>query len=69
MWVQLWTRLATDLNSDGITANHVIFDILNEPDSLMFLWEPTNGLPGMTANYLAAMDALYQVSFQFTTQA
>ena len=62
MWVKLWVRLATDINSDGVTANRVLLDIANEADSRMFLWEAGNGLPGMTSNYLAAMDALYKVS-------
>ena len=60
-WVQLWTKLATDLNSDGVTTNRVLFDVANEADSQMFLWDAGNGLPGMTANYIAAMDALYAV--------
>ena len=27
----------TDLNSDGVTANRIIIDLLNEPDARMFL--------------------------------
>ena len=62
MWVNLWVRLATDINSDGVTANHVLLDLANELDSRDLLWEPGNGQPGATALYLKAMDALYKVS-------
>ena len=62
MWVQLWTRLATDLNSDGVTANRVLFDIANELDSRDILWAAGNGSPGGAALYLMAMDSLYKVS-------
>ena len=61
MWVQLWTRLATDLNSDGVTANRVLLDIANELDSRDVLWAAGNGSPGGAALYLMAMDSLYKV--------
>ena len=34
---------------------------MDSNDSMWCSWEAGNGLPGMTANYLAAMDALNQV--------
>ena len=56
-WVQLWTQVMTDINSDGVTANHVIVDILNEPDSRMFLCAPP-ACSGSWQQPAAALQAL-----------
>ena len=57
-WVQKWSALAAQLNQDPVTANHLMIDLLNEPDNLALRWEAHDGLLGLKDLYLNAMDAI-----------
>ena len=58
-WASAWGQLVADLvQGDTITQNHLIVDILNEPDNMGLRWEPAAGKPGMIDLYQAAIAAI-----------
>jgi aryl-phospho-beta-D-glucosidase BglC (GH1 family) len=58
LWITRWTTLVQYLVQDANTRDHVMFDLLNEPDSFGLKWEDQGNQPGMTTLYLRAMDAI-----------
>ncbi len=64
-WVQYWVHLATAIAQDPIAKDHVMLDLLNEPDNFGIRWESSGQKPGLKDLYLSAMDALSLVNPQF----
>ena len=52
LWTQLYADLIKDLMEDPVVAEHLIVDILNEPDHYGVSWETVGDL------YISAMDAI-----------
>ncbi|MBA3237641.1 MAG: cellulase family glycosylhydrolase [Parachlamydiaceae bacterium] len=64
-WVDQWVRLAKAIAKDPISKDHVMFDLLNEPDNFGIRWESSGDKPGLEDLYLSSMDALYNVDPNF----
>ncbi len=60
-WVDEWVKLATAISKQPNVKDHVMFDILNEPDKEGIRWEASGNKPGLKDLYLSAMDAIYKV--------
>lgn len=64
-WVDNWVYLATAIANDPLAKDHVMFDLLNEPDNYGIRWESSGDKLGLENLYLSVMDALYQVDPKF----
>lgn len=64
-WVDSWVRLGKAIAKDPISKDHVMFDLLNEPDNYGIRWEASGGKPGLENLYLSVMDALYKEDPKF----
>lgn len=61
-WVQDWVKLVTAISQDPISKSMLMVDLLNEPDSKGIRWEASGNTAGLSALYIAAMDALYPIN-------
>ncbi len=66
VWVADWKALATKIYASmpESSANHVMFDLLNEPDEVGILWDKPVGTKKIQLDkaYLAAMDEINSVT-------
>ncbi|KAL0047433.1 hypothetical protein WJX82_003298 [Trebouxia sp. C0006] len=59
-WVQDWVSLMTQAQESDVCQDHLIVDLMNEPDAYGATWTDGGTLPEDVATYyLDAMDALY----------
>ena len=45
-WAQQWAQLVADLVKDKVTSDHLLVDVLNEPDNYGIRWEAAARKPG-----------------------
>lgn len=59
-WVQDWVNLMTQVQKSDVCKDHLIVDLMNEPDAYGATWTDAGTLPENIATfYTDAMDALY----------
>lgn len=61
-WADLWKKVSCLPNFQADIANRVFIDVMNEPDSMNIVWEPSSGRPGAHQLYLGTADALWQLT-------
>lgn len=61
-WSDLWKRVACLPNFGSDIAGRVFVDVMNEPDSMNIVWEPSGGRPGAHQLYLGTADALWRLT-------
>jgi hypothetical protein len=65
--VQAWKRIAHAVSADSASKNHVIYDVLNEPEQ-NFTWvsQPANSkhgyIPSMADIYFSVFDAIHNIN-------
>lgn len=45
-WANQWAQLVADLTKNSNTAEHLLVDVLNEPDNYGIKWEASEGKAG-----------------------
>jgi hypothetical protein len=61
-WAANWAKLVKELSSDSVVKQHLMVDLLNEPDQYGLQWGAQNGKPGLGDLYIKAMDAIEAVA-------
>lgn len=61
-WAELWKKVSCLPNFQTDIAQRVFIDVMNEPDSMNIVWEPSSGRPGAHQLYLGTADALWQLT-------
>jgi aryl-phospho-beta-D-glucosidase BglC (GH1 family) len=61
-WASNYAKLVSELSTDPVVRDHLMVDVLNEPDQYGLQWQPQNGKPGLGNLYLQAMDAISAVA-------
>lgn len=61
-WIKLWQQVSCLPRFHSDLANRIFVDVMNEPDSMNIMWEPSNGRPGAHQLYLGTADALWRMT-------